>query len=138
MHDPSCVPLRAHASRHALHALRACRGHASEKPELPAALDETPTRIRFLGPPSVAMAALGDKIGSTILAQSAGVPTIPWSGDGVTVDYAGALRGGQARLLKVPGQGRAGQSGAGLCHCPSALTLPAPALPTRLQPARTA
>jgi hypothetical protein len=36
------------------------------------------------------MAALGDKIGSTILAQSAGVPTIPWSGDGVTIDYAGA------------------------------------------------
>jgi hypothetical protein len=39
------------------------------------------------------MAALGDKIGSTILAQSAGVPTIPWSGDGVTVDYA-ACEGG--------------------------------------------
>ncbi|PRW58200.1 acetyl- carboxylase 1-like isoform A [Chlorella sorokiniana] len=63
-------------------------GHASEKPELPEALDETPTGIRFLGPPASAMAALGDKIGSTILAQSAGVPTIPWSGDGVTVDYA--------------------------------------------------
>lgn len=29
------------------------------------------------------MAALGDKIGSTILAQSAGVPTLPWSGTGV-------------------------------------------------------
>lgn len=37
----------------------------------------------FLGPPARAMAALGDKIGSTILAQSAGVPTIPWSGSGV-------------------------------------------------------
>ena len=34
------------------------------------------------------MAALGDKIGSTILAQAAGVPTIPWSGSGVAVDYA--------------------------------------------------
>ncbi len=45
------------------------RGHASEKPELPEALDETPTGIRFLGPPASAMAALGDKIGSTILAQ---------------------------------------------------------------------
>lgn len=33
------------------------------------------------------MAALGDKIGSTILAQAAGVPTIPWSGTGVSVDY---------------------------------------------------
>lgn len=73
---PSCCPL-------------ACRGHASEKPELPKALEETPTAIRFLGPGAAAMAALGDKIGSTILAQSAGVPTLPWSGDGVTVDYAG-------------------------------------------------
>jgi acetyl-CoA carboxylase/biotin carboxylase 1 len=34
------------------------------------------------------MAALGDKIGSTILAQAAGVPTIPWSGSGVALDYA--------------------------------------------------
>ncbi|KAL4859471.1 Acetyl-CoA carboxylase 1 [Chlorella vulgaris] len=68
-------------------------GHASEKPELPESLDATPTAIRFLGPHAAAMAALGDKIGSTILAQSAGVPTIPWSGDGVTVDYA-ACEGG--------------------------------------------
>jgi len=34
------------------------------------------------------MAALGDKIGSTILAQAAGVPTIPWSGTGVELDFA--------------------------------------------------
>jgi acetyl-CoA carboxylase / biotin carboxylase 1 len=33
------------------------------------------------------MQALGDKIGSTIIAQSAGVPTIAWNGDGLTVDY---------------------------------------------------
>ena len=33
------------------------------------------------------MSALGDKIGSTILAQSAGVPTLPWSGDGVAIDW---------------------------------------------------
>ena len=63
------------------------RGHASEKPELPTALAETPSGIRFLGPPATAMAALGDKIGSTILAQAAGVPTIPWSGSGVAVDF---------------------------------------------------
>ena len=70
-----------------------CRGHASEKPELPAALAETAADIRFLGPPASAMAALGDKIGSTILAQAANVPTIPWSGSGVSVDYASS--GGQ-------------------------------------------
>ena len=70
-----------------------CRGHASEKPELPAALAEAAGNIRFLGPPASAMAALGDKIGSTILAQAAHVPTIPWSGSGVSVDYSSC--GGQ-------------------------------------------
>lgn len=70
-------------------ALRVYRGHASEKPELPTALAETGcSGIRFLGPPAAAMAALGDKIGSTILAQAAGVPTIPWSGTGVELDFA--------------------------------------------------
>lgn len=64
-----------------------CRGHASEKPELPTALAETPSEIRFLGPGATAMAALGDKIGSTILAQAANVPTIPWSGSGVKMDF---------------------------------------------------
>ena len=38
--------------------------------------------------PAAAMAALGDKIGSSILAQAAGVPTIPWSGSKASVDYA--------------------------------------------------
>ncbi len=33
------------------------------------------------------MRDLGDKIGSTILAQSADVSCIPWSGEGVTVNY---------------------------------------------------
>ncbi|KIY96881.1 acetyl-CoA carboxylase / biotin carboxylase [Monoraphidium neglectum] len=60
-------------------------GHASENPELPEAL--AARGIRFLGPPAAAMAALGDKIGSTILAQAAGVPTLPWSGSGVAISY---------------------------------------------------
>ena len=34
------------------------------------------------------MHALGDKIGSTIIAQSAGVPTIAWNGDDINIDYA--------------------------------------------------
>jgi acetyl-CoA carboxylase / biotin carboxylase 1 len=33
------------------------------------------------------MQALGDKIGSTIIAQSAGVPTIDWNGANLVVDY---------------------------------------------------
>ncbi len=60
-------------------------GHASEFPALPTAL--AAAGLVFLGPGAKAMRDLGDKIASTILAQSAKVPCIPWSGDGVTVDY---------------------------------------------------
>lgn len=35
------------------------------------------------GPPDHAMWALGDKIAATIMAQSANVPTLPWSGSGL-------------------------------------------------------
>ena len=28
------------------------------------------------------------QVGSTIIAQAAGVPTLPWSGSGVAIDYA--------------------------------------------------
>jgi acetyl-CoA carboxylase/biotin carboxylase 1 len=35
------------------------------------------------GPDSKVMSALGDKIAANILAQTAGVPSIPWSGDGL-------------------------------------------------------
>jgi len=37
----------------------------------------------FIGPPGSAMRSLGDKISSTIVAQHANVPCIPWSGTGV-------------------------------------------------------
>eukprot|EP00746_Dinoflagellata_sp_MGD_P159399 gnl/MRDRNA2_/MRDRNA2_86689_c0_seq2.p1 gnl/MRDRNA2_/MRDRNA2_86689_c0~~gnl/MRDRNA2_/MRDRNA2_86689_c0_seq2.p1 ORF type:complete len:2174 (+),score=459.70 gnl/MRDRNA2_/MRDRNA2_86689_c0_seq2:114-6635(+) len=56
-------------------------GHASENPALPAGL--AANGIQFIGPTSSVMAALGDKISANILAQSAGVPSIPWSGDGI-------------------------------------------------------
>lgn len=62
-------------------------GHASENPNLPNSLLKCKRRITFVGPPAEPMQALGDKIGSTIIAQSAGVPTIAWNGDGLTVDY---------------------------------------------------
>lgn len=39
--------------------------------------------FHFLGPPEKAMWALGDKIASSIVAQTAGVPTLPWSGTGI-------------------------------------------------------
>lgn len=56
-------------------------GHASENPELPDALNAK--GIVFLGPPAISMAALGDKIGSSLIAQAADVPTLPWSGSHV-------------------------------------------------------
>lgn len=38
-----------------------------------------------LGPSSKAMWALGDKVASSIVAQTAGIPTLPWSGSGDTL-----------------------------------------------------
>ena len=53
-------------------------GHASEKPLLP----ETCIKlgIKFIGPTAPVMSVLGDKIAANILAQTANVPSIPWSG----------------------------------------------------------
>jgi len=39
-------------------------------------------KIAFIGPPEKAMFALGDKIASSIVAQTAEIPTLPWSGSG--------------------------------------------------------
>lgn len=53
-------------------------GHASEKPALPATLAKM--GIQFIGPTAPVMSVLGDKIGANLLAQTADVPSIPWSG----------------------------------------------------------
>ncbi|KAH9601062.1 Biotin/lipoyl attachment [Trypanosoma melophagium] len=58
-------------------------GHASENPALPRECAKTNNKVTFLGPSEEAMFALGDKIASTIVAQSNGVPTVPWSGDDI-------------------------------------------------------
>jgi len=58
-------------------------GHASENPKLPESLAASAKKIIFIGPPGSAMRSLGDKISSTIVAQHAKVPCIPWSGEGV-------------------------------------------------------
>ena len=44
--------------------------------------------VAFIGPGDHAMNELGDKINSTILAQSVDVSVVPWSGTGVFVDYS--------------------------------------------------
>mmetsp|Transcript_29822 Transcript_29822/g.41220 ORF Transcript_29822/g.41220 Transcript_29822/m.41220 type:complete len:2214 (+) Transcript_29822:130-6771(+) len=56
-------------------------GHASENPNLPRSL--LAEGIQFIGPTANVMSVLGDKIAANILAQTAKVPSIPWSGDGL-------------------------------------------------------
>ncbi|KAH9839950.1 acetyl CoA carboxylase [Rhodofomes roseus] len=70
------------AEREGVHAVWAGWGHASENPRLPETL--AANKIVFIGPPGSAMRSLGDKISSTIVAQSANVPTMAWSGAGIT------------------------------------------------------
>src|ERR1700761_8972028 len=72
------------AERTDVHAVWAGWGHASENPRLPESLAASRKKIVFIGPPGSAMRSLGDKISSTIVAQSANVPTMPWSGTGLS------------------------------------------------------
>ncbi|KAL3270902.1 hypothetical protein HHI36_021411 [Cryptolaemus montrouzieri] len=62
-------------------------GHASENPKLPELLHKN--NISFIGPNEKAMWALGDKIASSIVAQTADVPTLPWSGSELKAQYSG-------------------------------------------------
>lgn len=83
------------AERTGVHAVWAGWGHASENPNLPDSLAMSKNRIVFIGPPGNAMRSLGDKISSTIVAQHAKVPCIPWSGTGVDqviIDKQGLVR----------------------------------------------
>ncbi|KAJ2960745.1 hypothetical protein NQZ79_g3986 [Umbelopsis isabellina] len=72
------------AERTGVHAVWAGWGHASENPRLPESLAKSKNKAVFIGPPGSAMRSLGDKISSTIVAQSADVPTMGWSGDGIS------------------------------------------------------
>ncbi|KAI9464497.1 acetyl CoA carboxylase [Lactarius psammicola] len=72
------------AERAGVHAVWAGWGHASENPRLPESLAASKNKIVFIGPPGSAMRSLGDKISSTIVAQSADVPTMAWSGTGIS------------------------------------------------------
>ncbi|KAI7872973.1 acetyl-CoA carboxylase [Spinellus fusiger] len=78
------------AERTEVHAVWAGWGHASENPRLPEMLAKSKYKCVFIGPPASAMRSLGDKISSTIVAQSAHVPTMGWSGDGVVDTVADA------------------------------------------------
>jgi hypothetical protein len=78
------------AKRIPVQAVWAGWGHASENPKLPELLNRN--SITFIGPPEAAMWALGDKIASSIVAETAGVPTLPWSGSGLKVQWSEADR----------------------------------------------
>ena len=78
------------AKRIPVQAVWAGWGHASENPKLPELLNRH--AITFIGPPEQAMWALGDKIASSIVAETAGVPTLPWSGSGLKVAWSDADR----------------------------------------------
>ncbi|XP_063979421.1 acetyl-CoA carboxylase isoform X2 [Diachasmimorpha longicaudata] len=75
------------ALRTQVQAVWAGWGHASENPKLPELLHKN--NISFIGPSERAMWALGDKIASSIVAQTADVPTLPWSGSELKAQYSG-------------------------------------------------
>lgn len=75
------------ARLHRVNAVWAGWGHASENPVLPDTLAKSEPPIKFIGPAGPPMRALGDKIGSTIIAQTAKVPCISWNGQDVFADY---------------------------------------------------
>jgi len=75
------------ARLHGVHAVWAGWGHASENPILPDTLAISNPPIKFIGPAGPPMRALGDKIGSTIIAQTAKVPCIAWNGDDIIAQY---------------------------------------------------
>jgi acetyl-CoA carboxylase / biotin carboxylase 1 len=87
-HNYANVTLIVELARlHGVHAVWAGWGHASENPSLPDSLAKSQPPIKFIGPSGPPMRALGDKIGSTIIAQSAGVPCIAWNGQHVKASY---------------------------------------------------
>ena len=88
------------AKRTLVQAVWAGWGHSSENPKLPEILHKN--NIIFIGPPEYAMWALGDKIASSIVAQTANVPTLPWSGSGLTVEWDNTKIGKSSKPVSVP------------------------------------
>ncbi|XP_067350310.1 acetyl-CoA carboxylase 1 isoform X6 [Channa argus] len=86
------------AKRIPVQAVWAGWGHASENPKLPELLQKH--GIAFMGPPSQAMWALGDKIASSVVAQTAGIPTLPWSGTDLKVEWTENNQ--KKKIINVP------------------------------------
>lgn len=86
------------AKRTGVQAVWAGWGHASENPKLPELLSKN--QIAFIGPTSDSMWALGDKVASSIIAQSLNIPTLPWSGNGIKLESE--LLEKDEKMLRVP------------------------------------
>ena len=87
-HNYANVTLIVELARlHGVDAVWAGWGHASENPTLPDSLAASQPPIKFIGPAGPPMRALGDKIGSTIIAQTAGVSCIGWNGSDIFAEY---------------------------------------------------
>ena len=87
-HNYANVTLIVELARfHRVDAVWAGWGHASENPVLPDTLAASNPPIKFIGPAGPPMRALGDKIGSTIIAQSSGVSCIAWNGSDIIAEY---------------------------------------------------
>uniref|UniRef100_A0A8C9UAR0 acetyl-CoA carboxylase n=1 Tax=Serinus canaria TaxID=9135 RepID=A0A8C9UAR0_SERCA len=85
-------------------------GHASENHKLPELLQKN--GVAFLGPPSDAMWALGDKVASTIVAQTLEIPTLPWSGSGECL-LSGGVLGSKTLQVGYPLMIKAAEGGGG-------------------------
>ena len=83
-------------------------GFAAECAEFAAACERA--RITFIGPPSDVISLMGDKVRAKRLAESAGVPDVPWSG-GAVPDVQSARAA--ARLLGYPVMVKAAAGGGG-------------------------
>ncbi|MDF3049065.1 MAG: Biotin carboxylase Propionyl-CoA carboxylase [Pseudonocardia sp.] len=100
-------------------ALRACRaeavwpgwGFVSENPEFAQLCRDL--GLVFVGPTPEVMHALGDKIGSKLLAAEVGVPMAPWSG-GPVADLAEARRHAEAIGYPLMVKATAGGGGRGI------------------------
>ena len=100
-------------------ALRACRaeavwpgwGFVSENPEFAQLCRDL--GLVFVGPTPEVMRALGDKIGSKLLAAEVGVPMAPWSG-GPVADLAEARRHAEAIGYPLMVKATAGGGGRGI------------------------
>jgi acetyl/propionyl-CoA carboxylase alpha subunit/acetyl-CoA carboxylase carboxyltransferase component len=109
-------------------------GFVAESPEFAARCEQA--GITFIGPPSEVIGVLGDKMRAKRLAESAGIPVVPWSG-GAVHDAASAQIAADLLGYPVLVKAAAGGGGRGIRSVESAADL-AVAFPAAQAEARQA